>query len=289
VNERLAKRIKQGGTYAILCLWSLVCIIPIYWVAIASFKNDTAIIHGPTYLPFVDFIPQLDAWQYILFNERERLLSQFFNSALIASVATGLAVFAGSLATYALSRFQFSGPFKTGNHTITYFLLASRILPTVAVIAPLYSVAERTGLQDTHLLMILLYATINLPVVLWLLLPIFGRKATEQEEAAWLEGESHFRIFTGILMPMYTRNLFAIAFLVFLLCWNEYFFAAYLAPDHAMTLPPWLVSQISVREAQIIAESDEITHLSAAIVLMITPLLLLASGVQHALKGISHR
>jgi ABC-type glycerol-3-phosphate transport system permease component len=57
------------------------------------------------------------------------------------------------------------------------------------------------------------------------------------------------------------------------LCWNEYLFAAILAQDQAMTLPPWLASLKSFREAQIIAEEDELIHFSAGIVLTMLPLL----------------
>jgi multiple sugar transport system permease protein len=280
----LISRIARVLRYIVLVVWALVCVIPLYWVLTNSFKTVLDVAQGPRYLPFVDFTPQLDAWRYIFFEPREQLVSQFFNSVIVASFATVLTMLTGAMATYALTRFRFFWSSTNVNNVIWFVLLASRILPAVVVLVPIYSMAERHGMLDTHWLLIMLYTAANLPVAMWLMRPVFGEKAWEQEEAAWLDGATHFELFSGILLPMLTRSLLAIAFLIFLLCWNEYLLAQYLAGDHAMTLPPWLVSQISFREAQIIAEEDEITHLSAAIVLMVAPLLLLAGGVQSALK-----
>jgi ABC-type glycerol-3-phosphate transport system permease component len=63
-----------------------------------------------------------------------------------------------------------------------------------------------------------------------------------------------------------------VALINFVLCWKEYLFASILVSDHAVTLTPWLVGQISVKEVQIISEGDELSHLSVTIVLMVTPL-----------------
>jgi multiple sugar transport system permease protein len=280
----LISRIAGILRYVILVFWALVCVIPLYWVFTNSFKAVLDVAQGPRYLPFVDFTPQLDAWRYIFFEPREQLVAQFFNSVIVATSATALTMLTGAMATYALTRFRFRWRASNVNNLIWFVLLASRILPAVVVLVPIYGIAERHGLLDTHWLLIMLYTAANIPVAMWLMRPVFGEKALEQEEAAWLDGSTHFELFSGILLPMLTRSLLAIAFLIFLLCWNEYLLAQYLASDHAMTLPPWLVSQVSFREAQIIAEEDEITHLSAAIVLMVAPLLLLAGGVQSALK-----
>jgi ABC-type glycerol-3-phosphate transport system permease component len=58
------------------------------------------------------------------------------------------------------------------------------------------------------------------------------------------------------------------------LSWNEYLFAVYLAASHAMTLPPWVVGQMSIREAQAGGDIVEWSRLSAAIIIMFAPLLL---------------
>lgn len=160
-------------------------------------------------------------------------------------------------------------------------LLSTRILPPIVLVAPVYVMAVGTGLQDTRLGLVLVYAAINLPVAAWLIYPLLGARRLEQEEAAALDGASHLLIFLTILLPMLRAGLVAIGLLVFLLAWNEYLFAAYLAVDHALTLPPWMAGQLSLKEAQIGGEAEEWAHMSAATLVMAAPALVFAVFCQR--------
>jgi len=168
-------------------------------------------------------------------------------------------------------------------HGILIALVATRILPPVVVVLPIYLMALYTGTLDTRFALIFTYTAANLPVAIWLLQPVLGWAATEQEEAALIDGASHLRIFFEIAVPMARSGIAAVGVLIFVLCWNEYLFAAYLTGSHAMTLPPWMVGQISVREAATGGDAVEWAHLSAAAVLMILPLLGCTGLVQRIL------
>jgi len=71
--------------------------------------------------------------------------------------------------------------------------------------------------------------------------------------------------------------------LIFILCWNEYLFSVYLASEHAMTMPPFLVAQMSVREQQAGSDAEELARLSAVIILLVMPLILGTSLAQRLL------
>jgi len=92
-------------TYGLLLLWSLVVLVPLYWVLITSFKNAGDVDNGPFYLPFVDFQPNLDAWRFMLVENNT--LKPYMNSVVVALTSTVLAVLIGSLAAYALVRIRF--------------------------------------------------------------------------------------------------------------------------------------------------------------------------------------
>ncbi len=171
------------------------------------------------------------------------------------------------------------GPLASSEGMIFAFL-ATRALSPAVLVLPLYLMAEAAGLRDTHALMILVYSALNLPVALWLLLPVLGPRATEQEEAATLDGASRLYVLFHVLLPMARGGVAAAGLVVFLLCWNEYLFAAYLTADQALTLPPWAVGQLSLKEAQIGGEAVEWAHLSAATLLAMMPALLLSALVQ---------
>ncbi len=97
--------VPQIATYVLLFLWSLVVVIPLYWVAITSFKLPTHVDNGPVYLPFIDFTPSLDAWHFMLFENNT--LGPYVNSVVVALSSTVLATLIGSLAAYALVRIRF--------------------------------------------------------------------------------------------------------------------------------------------------------------------------------------
>jgi len=68
-------------TYAALCGWAAVCLLPLYWLVATSLKGPLEIVAGPFYIPFLDYAPSLDAWRYILFdsndNRKRRLALTF--------------------------------------------------------------------------------------------------------------------------------------------------------------------------------------------------------------------
>ena len=270
------------ATHVLLWIWSGICLLPLYWLAIASFKSPADLSGPPRYLPFADFSPTLDAWRFILADPAENLLRAAFNSLAIAAVATVICLTAASLALYGLTRCP-GGQRQTGHGLILPVMLAVRAVPPVVLALPIYVLAGLVGLLDSLSLLIGVYAAINLPVAVWLLAPVLGHRPSEQEDAARLDGASHALVLFGILMPMIRLQVAAAGFLIFLLCWNEYLFAAYLGADHAQTLTPWMVGQLSMKEAQAGGEGEELSRMAAAAIFMAMPALLLAALVQRRL------
>lgn len=269
-------------TYTPLVFWSFVCLFPLYWVCITSFKSGDAVMHGPSYFPFVDFQPTLESWRFILFDASDNLLHRYVNTVLIGGFASVLTICLALMLIYGLTRHtsffgsRFTKPLLAG-------LLFTRLLPPAMLVLPLYLMAKTTGSLDTLTMMVLVYAAVNLPVAVWLLLPIMGFRATDQEEAAILDGTSQVEVLFGILLPMVWGQVCAVAFLVLIFCWNEFLLAAYLTSDHALTLPPFLVGQMSMKEAQIAGEAEEWAQFSAASVVMSAPLLWGAGWLQRQL------
>jgi multiple sugar transport system permease protein len=274
--------------FALLLLWALVCLFPLYWLVITSFKGAEAIQSGPVYLPFADFTPTLDSWNYILGENLGTLLARYFNSIVVAASATVLTVTFGSLGVYALTRYRWEWPFRarTADAFFLTFLL-TRVIPPASTALPLYMMGRATGLLDTLPLLVLVYTAANLPVAFWLLRAVFGPRASDQEEAALLDGASHARILLSIVVPLTASGMIAVGFFIFILSWNEYYLAAQLAGDNAMTLPPWLISQMSYKESQTGADTQEWADFSVLAILMILPALACSGLVIRLLTRIS--
>lgn len=95
-------------SYLLLFLWAIVVLFPLYWMVVTSFKLPVQVSAGPFYIPFVDFQPSLDAWQYILVgdlaNDTRR---NFINTLVVATTSTAISMALGSAAAYGLTRFQY--------------------------------------------------------------------------------------------------------------------------------------------------------------------------------------
>ena len=275
-------------TYVLLLLWSFVWVFPMYWLVLASFKAPNDQFDGPTYAPFVDFEPTLEAWYFILADAHENLLWPFYNSLVTSLAATVIAVLLAGLVVYGVTRFPVRNRKNlVGGDQLLFWMMATRILPPFVLALPLYFMAQKTGTLDTVFPLIFAYAAVNLPVAIWLLRPVLGGKASEMEESALLEGASHLRVFFEFVLPVSVTGFAAVSLIVFILCWNEYLFAAFLTTSNAMTLSPWAIGQLSMKEAQVGGEAEEWAHLSAAAVFMMIPVLAFAVSIQRFLSRLS--
>jgi multiple sugar transport system permease protein len=97
--------------YSLLIFWTAFVLFPIYWVFITSFKTATDVNAGPVYLPFIDFQPSLHAWKELFVFDYEDTIRAYINSLIIALSSTAASVLIGSMAAYALARFEYKPKF----------------------------------------------------------------------------------------------------------------------------------------------------------------------------------
>lgn len=87
--------------------WLFLCLFPLWWVLVTAFKPPLAVSQGATYLPFIDFQPTLQAFREAFSGLRGDFLNPILSSIYVSITATALSVFLGSMAAYALVRFEF--------------------------------------------------------------------------------------------------------------------------------------------------------------------------------------
>lgn len=236
--------------YAILLLWTLICLFPIYWTITTSFKLAPNVMQGHL-VPFWDFEPQWRGWKSLglspdtLWNEstvREEFLKRFTNSAILALAPSSLAIILGSMAAYGLSRFRYRFGFMR-NPDILFFFLSQLILPPVVLALPFLVLYKELALLDTRIGLILLYTLTLLPIVIWIMRDQFSSIPVELEEAALVDGLSIWGAYLTIVVPIAMPGMVAAFILSLVLSWNEYFFAALLTSTDAKTLPVMVASQ----------------------------------------------
>ena len=117
------------AVYTILGLWTLVVLFPLYWVLVTSFKIEVEVDSGPFYIPFVDFKPTLDAWNFMLL--RNNTIGPYLNSIVVTLSSTVLALIIGALAAYALVRIRFQVKLAA---IVTFLVLLIAVIVAVAAL-----------------------------------------------------------------------------------------------------------------------------------------------------------
>ena len=183
--------------YGLLSIWAFICLFPIFWTITTSFKIAPNVQKGDI-IPWLDFVPRWKGWRSLgmspdtIFNEstvRDEFLKRFFNTFIISTGASALAVFLGSTAAYGLSRFNYKfGPMR--NPDISFFFLSQLILPPVVLAMPVLVLYRELDFLDTRIGLILLYTLTVLPIVIWIMRDQFNAVPIELEEAALVDGET---------------------------------------------------------------------------------------------------
>lgn len=191
------------------------------------------------------------------------------NSLITAAGSTVFAVFAAVLAGYALARFR--GSLLTG---YARMLLAVQMFPIILALIPLFLLFRPLGLIDNPLSVILVYGVANLPFATWMARGYFETIPRELEEAALIDGCSHYGAFFRVVLPLSGPGLAAVSIFAFLLSYNEYFVAnVFLRSRDAMTLPVGI--QMFMQQF-----STDWGGLMAAATLMMAPTLILFLFIQ---------
>jgi multiple sugar transport system permease protein len=165
---------------------------------------------------------------YVSAVQQERVLQTAFNTLRISVASALLTLAVATPAAYVLARSR-----GGINRPIVGWILISQTFPVILIIIPLFLILNRLGLGNTHLGLVLVYMVWSLPFVLWMLRGYVQGIPVEIEHAAAIDGASHLRILTTILIPLILPGLVATGLYAFINAWNEFFFALVLlkSPD----------------------------------------------------------
>lgn len=170
---------------------------------------------------------------------------------------------------------------RLANGDILFWIISQRILAPIVVVVPIYMMFQSVRMLDTHLAIILTYAVVNLPIVVWLMYDFFNSIPRDLEESAQLDGATMIGTFREIVLPLSRAGLAATTLLVMILSWNEYLLALFLSTSKAQTMPI-LVAAMNAGERGILWWTMSVT-----IVVMIIPVVILAIVLQRFItKGL---
>jgi sorbitol/mannitol transport system permease protein len=160
--------------------------------------------------------------------------------------------------------------------SVLSWVLSTKMLPVVGALIPLIVIYKQIGLFDSRPGMILLYAAMNLPLVIWMMRSFLSEIPSELIEAAQVDGASFLRTLLQIVMPLAVPGLGATALLCLIFAWNEFILAVNLTGPNAGTLPVY-ISGFMTSEGLFWAK------MSAAATVAIAPVILAGWVAQRSL------
>jgi multiple sugar transport system permease protein len=236
MHESLSSRILRGFVIAALIVWSAV---PVGLIVLSSFKPTQEIFSYP---PSLVFEPTLEHYRN-LFEKWPDFLRTLLNSAIIALFATALTVVASLLAGFVYSRYRGRA---LGASAI--FMVAIRLLPPIVITLPLFPLFSWLHLNDTHLVLMLLYAAFFVSLATWIMRAFIEQVPKELEEAAVVDGASLMQTLVKVVLPLVLNGVMAAALFVIVYAWNEFIFALVFTTRVARTTPLVMSEMLSTTD-----------------------------------------
>lgn len=256
------------GLHAGLIFVSVLVLLPPIWVLRTSLVPESLAYSA-------DLMPgfSLDNYFSLFFEKRFGLF--YLNSIIVSLGSVLLAMPFAASTGYAFARF------KTGGKFARFLVLATQMLPPVALVLPAFAILRETGLTNSLTGLTLVYAALNLPFLAWIMMGFFEGIPVDLEWAAMTDGTTAWGAFWRIVLPVSLPGLAAAGVLGFILSWNEFLFALVLSGPRTSTIPVALASLQSSNGVQI-------GKVSAGVVLAILPLAIASRFVQrYIIQGLT--
>jgi multiple sugar transport system permease protein len=224
-TNKLAIGVGKAVAVCAILIWSL---FPLAFIIMSAFKPGQDIFAVP---PKFVFTP---TWQHYskLWSDWGMFFDGLFNSTIITIGATVLAITTSTSAGYVYSRY--SSRFLNAS---VLFLIIVRLIPPIVVTLPLFPIINAMGLNDTHIVLVVLYATFFVSLGTILMRTFIDQIPRELDEAAQIDGATRLVTLRRIIVPLAAPGILAVAVFVVVFAWNEFLFAFIFTATKAKTAP----------------------------------------------------
>ena len=215
INLYKSKTFKNAIMWIVLGFFLFYTIAPLVWLVISSLKTNGELMGAPLALP-----KTLQFQNYKNAFEVSGLGRLFLNSIIVSITATILNVTVGSMASYAIARYDFKG-----KELIFTLISAGIMVPVSALMVPVFILIKNLGLYDTKLALILTYSAMGLPLSIFIIRGFMNTIPRELEEAGVIDGCNFYQKFYKIILPLSRAGIVTAITFQFLYCWNEFIYA----------------------------------------------------------------
>ena len=236
--------------YAGVLAFAVWILLPVWYLVVSSLITPSQLGIKP--FPLVPSSITLDNYASVLFGNTggkgigstdmgTRLVPAIGQSLFVSGCLVVLNLLIAGAAAYGLSRYPFRGA-----RALELSVIATRIVPAIAIIGPFFVAFRLMGVLNTPFALIISYNVFTLPLAIMILKNYFDQLPREIEEAAKIDGATRLQTLWIIIVPIAKPGLVAAGVLIFLEAWSEFFYALVLT--NQLTVPPLLAGFQSVQQ-----------------------------------------
>ena len=275
-RERLVQLVSGSGLTVIVVVIALLWSVPTFGLFISSFRtpqdiNSTGWWNG-----------LLPPWHFTIENYQSVLSGEgiggaFVHSLIIAIPGTILPVGVAAFAAYAFAWMDFPG-----RDWIFLGIVALLVVPIQMTLIPVLKIFTSVGLTGSYVSIWLAHTAYGLPFAIYLLRSFFAGLPKDLLESARIDGASHWRIFTRILLPLAVPALASLVIFQFMWVWNDLLVALIILGGNPDTAP------LTVSIANLVNSfgTNYQVLTSAAFISMALPLVVFFSLQRYFVRGI---
>ncbi|UXN73851.1 carbohydrate ABC transporter permease [Devosia sp. A8/3-2] len=223
----------DGLLQIILIANTVIMLMPIIIMVFSAFKTTPQIFQSPFGIPdFTNVVNFVKIW-----NETN-FLRYLLNSFIVTGASMALILTLGTMAAYAIARYEFWGA-----GFILMFFPAGLTLPLKLAIIPLFMLMRDLGVLNNQLSLIFVYTAMGLPTTVFILTGFIRTLPNELEDAARMDGASEARIMWSIMLPLVRPAMVIAGIQNVVPIWNDFFFPlVFIQRDNLKTLPQGLTT-----------------------------------------------
>ncbi|WP_338826880.1 carbohydrate ABC transporter permease [Neomoorella thermoacetica] len=227
-NRKAGKCLETILKHSLLLIYALIIIVPLSLVFFATFKNTAQLYSNPVGLP-----QQWNLSNYIQLFTSQNMFVYFKNSIIVTFTSVFFILLLGSMISYAIIRLP-----KVIGNLLLGFVTLGMMIPVQVNMIPTYLLLSRLKMLNTHLGLILVTIATLLPICVFILTGFMKTLPRGLIEAAMIDGASHWKIYSKIVIPLSLPSLAAAAIFCFVITWNDLLYPMlFLKTGSLRTLP----------------------------------------------------
>ena len=254
MKKSISEKVWLTIKYAALSIFAVMCLYPLVWLFLASFKTNQELYFNTWGLP--------ESWSltnYINAIVKGGVIRYFGNSVIIAVSSVLVTVILATMVSYAIARMKW----KLSKAVYGIFILGMTV-PIYGLIIPLFSIFNTLGLLNTHLAVIIPQIALGFPMAVFIICGFMRSIPGELEEAAIIDGCSVYRCFGSVVLPIARSSIVTVAVVQFINVWNDLLLPRiFLTDSDKMTLP------VGLTNFQAMYSTDYVGMIAAVIITII--------------------